>query len=125
MTRTIHFAIDNEWGERKDSLGKKNTWEKVIQEGIIALEKTVQPPESPKKPAYFILDKSEDVLVREFDMVKDNVWVTVAFNEIPLKGKFRVREDAKVIKTEGHKEMIKLGEEFIKDGASYAEVLPV
>ena len=127
MPRNIHFATDTEWGERKDALGKTATWEKVVQAGIITLEKEmnkVPEEEALKEPAYFVLDKSPEALIREFDVLKDNMWVTVPFDAIPLKGVFRVREDATVIKTEGHKELIKLSQSFNKDGISYAEVIP-
>ena len=135
MPRTVHFATDTSWGERKDNLGKAVTWQKVIETGISVLEGnspklvdkavTTSGPVAPAEPGYFQLDKNDGAMIREFDMVKDNVWVTIPFSEIPLREKFRVREDHGVIKTDGHKEMIKLGESFSKDNANWAEVLPV
>lgn len=118
--RNIQFAVDGETGTRKDNLGKGVTWLKVVEAGIAALEgASEEKEEAPEAPKYkFRIAPDDGVLVREFDILKDNQWRTVPVDDIQIGDSFRVRDDGRVLEFENFKRFVKY-DDVLKDSNGY------
>jgi hypothetical protein len=128
--KQIQFAYDSTWSDRKKTL--KVTWREVMEKGIIAFElergnepvPEPEPEEKKDEESYLLLDKDQEVIKREFDVLKEKMWRTCPFDEIELDSVFRIRDDNVVLKINDFKKFIKKGHTVERDENNYCLVLP-
>lgn len=134
--RSVQCVIDTDLGERKDKL-KNVTWMKIIEDGIKANEnkaisssvkaedKPLNEPVKVEKDIewYLKLEKEDTVLIREFDVLKGDMFMTVPLHEIMVGNEFRVRDDGKVLVQDKIKLFKRIAKdeqnEWKKDGFTY------
>lgn len=140
--KSTQIAYDKHWYDRKMSLGSGVTWQVILRAGIISLEELKKADklqdtvkflkiendensstprvEAPKaeepKTIKIIINKPTHVKMRAFDVVRNNAYVTVPFEQIDLYESFRIRDDNKVVVVNGKKEF-KLSKDIIKQGS--------